>query len=239
MPLCPPDPIVAPTELTQWGVPAPFLAQFRLRPIEILISMGGGLGTMAIRWRAVGEDDWSADAVPSEDGATWAVDLDDAFAASSAATFAVLTFQPGAYVIDTSYTVSANGTVTRGAGAIVGVAAVRSYLPAKGCSAVTDEALQLLEDAVKVPMSAWPDSFRRHAAAMVHAFLKRSRGSTAKGAGDGDDVIYAAEAQGRDFFAHVGERGKPPGVVDSSPSADGPMLAAYPRSTDRRHWSDC
>ena len=95
MPTCPPDPLVEPTELAQWGVPSPFLAQFRLRPIEIQVSTGGALGTMAIRWRFVGDDEWSADAVPSEDGSSWVVVLDDAFAQSVAYTFATLTFAAG------------------------------------------------------------------------------------------------------------------------------------------------
>lgn len=235
---CPPDPLVAPSALTKWGVPAPFMAQFRLRPIEILVSVGGALGTMIIRQRNLGDDEWSADAVPSEAGATWVVDLDDAFATSAATTFATLTFAAGVYVVDTVYVVDSAGTVTPGAGAIAGVTASRTYLPAEGCSAVTAEALQLMENAVKAPLTEWPDSFRRHAAAMVHAFLKRSRGSTAKGGGDGDEVIYAAEATGREFFLHVGENGKPPGVVDTSPTDDGPMFAAYPTGGDQRNWRD-
>lgn len=242
MPTCPPDPIVAPAELPQWGVPTPFLSQFRLRPFEIQISTGGPLGTMAIRHRLIGEESWSADVVPSDAGSSWSVSLDDAFAETAPTTFAAVTFPAGEYLEETTYQVSADGAVTTNDGALAGVSSTRIYLPAKGCAAVTDEILQLVQNAITAPLTAWPDSFRRHAAAMVHGFLKRARGASARGSvggtSSGDDVIFAAEALARDFFIMVGENGKPPGVVDTSVVEDGPMISAYPLGTDGRNWRD-
>lgn len=235
MPTCPPDPLVAPEELSQWGVPAPFLSQFRLRPFEVQISRGGVLGVMAVRFRMAGDDGWSSDEVMSDGGASWVVAIDDAFAQSAPATFAVLTFPAGAYGEETTYVVGADGSVTTGDGALAGPSSVRTYLPARGCSAVTAEALQLMQNAIKPPLTAWPDSFKRHGAAMVHAFLKRSRGSTS-GTDNGDDVIYAAEALARDFFIMVNENGAPPGTEDSSVPEESSLITAYPLGTDERNW---
>jgi len=239
---CPPDPLVAPTELSQWGVPAPFLSQFRLRPFEVQISRGGTLGAMAIRYRMTGEEEWSPEEVMSESGSSWGVALDDAFAQSAPATFAVMTFPAGDYPEETSYVVGADGTVTLGDSAISGPTATRTYLPAQGCSAVTAEALQLMQNAIVPPLTAWPDSFKRHAAAMVHAFLKRSRGSTGRGSGsgadNGDDVLYAAEALARDFFIMVNENGKPPGTTDTSVPEESSVITSYPLGIDERNWRD-
>lgn len=221
---CPPDPLVAPAELTRFNVPGEFLARFRRKPIEVTVIVAGALGSLAVQWRFLGDDAWSA-TYYSSGGATWLLELDDAYA--------TLTFAAATYSAATLYTVDANGNVTGGAGELT---ATMLDLVAQACSTVSGEALTRMADSVKAPLLSWGDEIRQHAANMVYAALKRGKGATPKGVGAGDDHVFLAEDSARRFFDLIGLKGRPDSLVDSSVSADGPMLAAYPWSRPPRGW---
>jgi hypothetical protein len=217
---CPPDPIVEPAQLTRFNVPSDFVAQFRKRPFQVQIAVGGVLGAMAFAWRFVGDEAWSATEY-SSGGASWAVTVDDVCAD--------LTFAAATYVADTVYTIDANGTVSGGAGL---TASLFDKL-AKTCGSVTTEILMRVQDAATQPLQSWGDDWRQQAANMVYAALKRGKGASPKGLGAGDDHIFLAEDAARRFFDKIGENGLPASVVDSSADTDGPMMR-YPTSDEPR-----
>jgi hypothetical protein len=221
----PPDPLVQPAQLSRFGVPADFVGKFALRPFQVQILVGGALGTMQFVWRYAGDTDWSNTPIVSTGGTSWAYTLDDVFAD--------LVFAAAAYVALTVYAVDASGAVTGGAGEL---AATRFSLPVNACSAATMESLTLMRDAVTQPLLSWGDDVRTHAAAMVHAILKRGRGATPPGGGMGDENIWIAETNARRFFLGIGERGKPDSITDSSPTLDGPMFSVYPEGDDPIGW---
>ncbi len=224
---CPPDYLVTPAQLSRYSVPSSFLAQFAARPFLLKIDIAGALGVMAFSWQISGDSAWSGSIVSSA-GTTWDATVDEVFAD--------LTFAAGTYVVDTTYTVDANGTVTPGGGAIDAVTASLFDVRANACSAVTTEALTLMQDAVRQPLVTWGDDVRTHAAAWVFAILKRGKGATPQGAGEGDSNIFLAEDAARKFFAMIGEKGKPASITDTSVSSDGPMIAAYPSGDTARGW---
>jgi hypothetical protein len=221
---CPPDPLVAPGDLSRFNVPGEFLARFRRRPFQVQVVTAGALGALAVQWRFLGDEAYS-ETIYSSAGASWQLELDDAYA--------VLTFAAATYQAAITYTVDANGNVTGGAGELT---ASMLDMVAQACATVTGEALILMADAIKPPLSAWGDEIRQHAANMAYAALKRGKGATPKGVGAGDDHIFLAEDAARRFFGAIGKGGKPDSVVDSSVSSDGPMLAAYPWSRPPRGW---
>jgi hypothetical protein len=210
--------------LSRFNVPGEFLARFRRRPFQVQVITAGTLGALAVQWCFLGDAAFSP-TIYSSAGATWALELDDAYA--------VLTFANIAYTANALYTIDANGNVTGGAGELT---ATMLDLVAQACTTVTGEALIRMADAVKPPMTSWGDEIRQHAANMVYAALKRGKGATPKGVGAGDDHIFLAEDAARRFFDGIGTRGKPDSVADSSVSADGPMLPAYPWSRPPRGW---
>lgn len=220
------DPLVEPSELSRWGVPSAFLAQFEPRPIDVKISTGGALGAMAFAWKwaADGVDSYS-DPIVSDAGASFAFTLEDAFA--------VLTFAAGTYTANTVYRVTRAGTVSGGSGLTVERLDVRAL----ACGSVTAEAMTLMRDAVRPPLVSWSDDIRTHAAAMVYAILKRRVGATpAESGGAGDQNVFFAEEAARRFFSAIGKMGKPDGVVDASSTSDGPLIARYPSSRSLRGW---
>ena len=222
---CPPGNLVEPGELAQFNVPAAFLVQFTPRPLDVQISTGGVLGAMQFTWRWTGEANFSPTPIPSSATGPSSYPLDVAFAG--------LTFAARTYVLGETYTIDEAGAVTGAAG----LAATRYDRRATACSAVTAEALTLMQDAVKRPLKTWTDDARTHAAAMVYAVLKTGVGSTAKNAGEGDENIYSAAALARAYFLRIGEKGRPDGWVDGSVSADGPMFSAYATSAEpARGW---
>jgi hypothetical protein len=221
---CPPDPLVSVAELPRYGVPAAFLAGFRVQALEVTITTAGVLGVMGFAWRNRGESDYSGE-ILSAPGPSWVFGLDEAFA--------MLTFAPAVYVIGATYIIGADGTVAGGAGELV---ASRYDLPANLCSAKTDEALTLMRSAVTPPLVSWGDAVRNHAAALVYAALKRARGATpATSGGDGDQNVFEAERRALAFFIGIGEGGKPDSIIDTSSSTSGPMFRS-PVSRPLRGW---
>ena len=226
MPSVPPDLLINPSEVVRYGVPSAFAAQFAVRAIEVQILAGGNLGAMTFTWRKKGEQYWNATPISTSAGMAWSYTID--------AVFADLTWTDQVFVATTVYTIDEAGTVTGGAG----LAAVRWSKVQIACSATTAEIMQLWRDAVKPPVTSWSDAVRTHAAAMVHAWLKVSVGITAEKAGEGDKLVFDRDALARAFFVDIGENGRPDDLIDSSPTADGPMFAAYPVGDDDRNWRD-
>ncbi len=220
----PPGYLVTPAQLSRYNVPSAFLAQFALRPFSIQITTGGALGVMQFAWQYAGDSAWSAPVV-SVAGATWATTVED--------TFSDLTFATRTYALGETYTVDSNGVVAGAAG----LTAVRFSLVTNACSAATAEAMTLMRDAVRPPLTTWGDDAVTHAAALVYAILKRGRGATPDTAGgDGDDNVFSAERRSLEFFASIGKSGRPDNMTDTSPTADGPLLAAYPFGDTSRGW---
>jgi hypothetical protein len=220
----PSDFLVTVAQLSRFGLPSAFLAQFEPRPIDILISTAGALGTMQYEWRWTGEADWSAPVV-SDAGATWSSTIEDAFVD--------LSFSAFSYVASAVYSVNRAGVVTGGAGAPT---ATRFDLRTNACSAVTSEAMTLMRDAIRSPLLTWGDDARMHAAQMVYAILKRGRGLAPADAAVGDENVFKGEDLGRAFFAAIGKNGRPDNMTDTSVTVDGPMFAAYPSGSDPQGW---
>jgi hypothetical protein len=216
----PPDNLIQPGQLSRFGVPSSFLEQFEARPFTVKIVTAGALGVMAFQWQFVGDSGWSKVYVSSA-GASWSKTIDGAFADL---TFAALNYALGAL-----FNVDANGAVTGSAGLTAALFDMRAI----GCSSVTREALIRMADGVTQPLLTWDDSVRAHAANAVHAFLKRSKGATALGAGD--ETIFIAEEKAWKFFDLIGSTGLPDSMTDSSTSADGPLIAVVD-SDEPRGW---
>lgn len=219
----PPGFLVTPAQLSRYHVPSAFLAQFAPLPFSILISQGGVLGTMQFQWQYPGDSAWSSP-ITSVAGTTWPYTLED--------TFSDLTFAARTYVLNETYTVDPAGVVTGAAG----LTAARFDLRATACSAATAEAMTLMRDAIRPPLTTWGDDAVMHAAAMVYGILKRSRGATPQGAGEGDANVFSAEEVARKFFSDIGANGRPDNMIDTSPTADGPLVPAYPSGDTLRGW---
>jgi hypothetical protein len=220
----PPDPLVTPALLSRFGVPSAFLAQFAPRTFNIQIAVPGALGVMQFIWQYPGDSAWSAPIV-SVAGTTWAYTLDD--------TFADLVFGAATYGLGDTYAVDAAGVVT---GPSSHITATRFDLRVNACSAATSEALMLMEDSIEPPLLTWGDDARTHTAAWAYAILKRGRGLTPPAAEVGDQNVLDAERVAKEFFRHIGEKGRPDSMTDSSVSVDGPMFAAFPTSDPPRGW---
>lgn len=219
----PPGLIVLPTQLGRYNVPGDFLAQFALRTVTVQVIVGGTLGTMQVAWQYAGDAVFSAPVV-SVAGATWAYTIEDAFTD--------LIFAARTYVLGETYAVDPAGAVTGAAG----LTAARFSRVQNACSSVTAEAMTLMRDAIRPPLTSWGDDAVLHAAQMAYAVLKRGVGATPSGAGAGDENVFLAEKIARDFFTDIGKNGRPDNMTDSSPTLDGPLLAAYPTGDDSRGW---
>lgn len=219
----PPGLFVQPAQLSRYNVPSAFLSQFAARPFNVLVSQGGALGAMQFQWQYSVDTAWS-ESIVSAAAAPWLYTLDD--------TFTDLTFAARAYVLNETFTIDAAGNVTGAAG----LTAARFDLRATACSAATGEGMKLMRDAIRPPLMSWGDDTTTHAAAMVYAILKRGRGATPSGAGEGDENVFLAEKRALDFFKDIGANGRPDDMIDSSTSPDGPLLSAYPSGDTPRGW---
>lgn len=220
----PPGLIVAPTQLSRYGVPPAFLSQFQARPFQIQISTAGALGVMQFQWQTIGDAGLSPSIVSSGSAPPWLYTIDDVFAD--------LTFAAGSYTLNAIYTVDALGAVSP-SGLVTASLFDRRQI---ACSAVTREALQRMRDAIRPPLTSWGDDATEHAAAWVYAKLKRGKGATPEGAGAGDALIFHAEKLAMDFFDGIGRDGRPDSMTDTSPSADGPLIPVYPFGDTPRGW---
>lgn len=220
----PPGLLVAPPQLSRYNVPSAFLTQFAPLPFNVLISQGGALGAMQFQWQYPGDTAWSASIVSAAASPPWLFTLDD--------TFTDLTFAARTYVLNETYAIDASGNVTGAAG----LTAARFDLRSTACSAATAEAMTRMRDAIRPPLTSWGDDAVTHAAAMVYAILKRGRGATPTGAGTGDANVFTAEDAARAFFDDIGANGRPDNMTDTSPTSDGPLMAAYPTGDCLRGW---
>lgn len=220
----PPGLLVEPGQLSRYNVPSSFLAQFEARPFLVQISTAGALGTMQFIWQYPGDASWSAPVV-STAGATWAPTVEEAFCD--------LTFAAATYGLGDTYAIDAAGQVTGPSG---NLSAARFDLRLNACSAATLEALMLMRDAIRPPLTVWGDDATTHAAAMAYAILKRGRGATPDGAGDGDAVVFSGEGRAIEYFKSIGEKGRPDSMTDTSPTVDGPLIPVYPFGNTLRGW---
>lgn len=219
----PQDPVLTLAKLHRY-MDGAFLGQFAPRLIEVKISTGGMLGTMAYVWRRVGAENWSPP-IPSSSVAPW-LDVPDK-------TWAELTFAAGTYVLDTTYRVEVNGTVVPGAGAFAGLSAVRFDKRLIYIDSVTEDAITAMAPEVVPPIVTWGPSAEQHAAAWVKYLLKSDVGMAPPEMAVGDGNVVAQEGKAEEFFTRIGKgHGRPPGLVDSSaPDPVGDLLA-YPDSDE-------
>lgn len=222
----PPDLLIKPSELSRFGVPSAFLAQFAARPILLTITTAGTLGTMQFVWQFVGDSQQSAPIVSSS-GTTWVYTIDD--------NYVDVTFPSGTYLINATYSIDTNGNVTNTGGGPT-VTAAFFDLRQNACSSVTTEAMYRMRDAIRPPLLTFGDDTRTHAAAWVFAKLKRAKGATPEGAGTGDENVFTAEKLAIEFFDKIGEDGKPDSMTDTSTSDDGPLIPMYPTGDSPRGW---
>lgn len=224
----PPGLLVQPAQLSRYNVPSDFLAQFDPVPFQVQVSTAGALGVAQFVWKRNTDSAWSAP-IASSAGTTWSKTFEDVFAD--------LAFGAATYVALHTAQVDTAGNVTAVVGTLAATLAAALFsLPLNTCSSVTSEALMRMRDAIRPPLLRWGDDATMHAAQMVYGALKRGRGATPDGAGAGDDRLFSGEDMGRKFFDDIGENGRPDSMTDSSPTADGPMLAAKPVSDCRRGW---
>lgn len=224
----PPGLLVQPAQLSRYNVPGDFLAQFDARPFLLQIAAGGALGAMQYQWQYPGDSDWSP-LIVSTAGSSWASTIRK--------TSTDLTFAAGAYAEGDTYMVDAAGTVTPQGSAQAGLISASRYDQVMiTCSAVTAEALTKMTDAITAPLLSWADDATMHAAAWVYEWLKYGKGLAPEEAAVGDANVIAGGAKARKYFEDIGAAGKPATMTDSSVSADGPLLSAYPSGDCPRKW---
>ena len=216
--------LVTIAELPQYGISSAFLDQFAPRAIEVIVSTGGTIGTMAVEWRYVGDSTFSA-AYKSSGVAPWVFTIGDAFT--------TLTFPAGSYALDEVYTVDAAGNVTGGSQAVT---ATRYDVRQTVAQAVTDECLGRIFPQYTAPLTAWAADLKGYAARIIAYELKSVAGLAPVDAVPGDGNLFERAKQARETLSAIG-RGemKLQGIADSS-AAIGDGIMVDPVSDDRRGW---
>lgn len=195
-------------ELPRCGITSSLLDQFEPRPIEILITAAGPLGTMKLQWRLLGDADWSAE-IASSPLASWVLTLDEAFA--------ILTFAAGTYVANSTYVVNELGVVTLGGGALAALTAERYDARETESQATTDLCLGWMKPAVVPPLVSWGADIRGQYAFVLRGRLKRRLGLSSQQASVADENIIATEEKAEAWFKAVGAGDvEPVDLVDSS-----------------------
>jgi hypothetical protein len=222
-----PHPYLVPVaELPRYGIEWSFLEQFRPRPIEILISTAGALGTMRFKWRLVGDTNFSAE-IPSSAAAPWVFALDEAFA--------VLTFGAGGYVLDSTYVISEAGGVTTGGGAINTLTASRYDRREAESQVTTDLCIGWMQPAITPPLVSWGADVKGQYALVLRGRLKRGAGLAPSAAAVGDENVIASEEKAEAWFKAVGAGEiEPQDLVDSS--SDGETMLVMPISDEPVGW---
>lgn len=220
--------LITRAEAPRYGIPADFLAQFDVRPIQVLVETAGALGTATFSWRRLGDSDYSAE-VTSSPASTWEW--------SPAGSFAVLTFAPGTYVVDSTYTIDEDGTVTRSGSAINTVTATRFDVVEDKIAEVTDEATDDMQPRYMLPLLEWGAAVKGHAAAWLKYLLKDYLGFAPAGQNPGDQQIADAWMAAREYFRRQGSgQKKSPDIVDSSSTGTGAGLMASVASDEKAGW---
>jgi hypothetical protein len=195
-------------ELPRYAITSAFLDQFEPRPIEILITAGGALGTMKLQWRLLGDADWSIE-IASSPLTSWVLTLDEAFA--------ILTFAAGSYVANSTYVVNELGAVTVAGGGISTLTAARYDVRETESQATTDLCLGWMKPAVVPPLVSWGADIRGQYAFVLRGRLKRRLGLSSQQASVADENILLSEEKAEAWFKAVGaEEIEPVDLVDSS-----------------------
>lgn len=216
-------PLITAAELPAFGCPLDFLSQFAVRPFRVRIAAGGVLGSMAVEWQGVGEEDWSSAEVSSS-VAPWSW---------SPLPTAVVAFAAGTYVGESEYLVDTAGGVTRTTGGLDAVTATRYDLVGNAIAAATNEAVTRMRPRKQPAILSWGADVKRHAAALVKYLLKDGVGFAPMENNSGDFQIKDAAREAREYFDRIGDQGLDPwDMVDSSASGKGNNLLQSIASDD-------
>ena len=219
------DPLVTRAELPRFGVPADFLGQFDVRPIQVAVETAGALGTAAFKWRALGETRWSA-VVTSSSRAPWAW--------SPAKAFAVVTFAAGTYATTATYTIDEAGTVTRSGTGPDTITATRYDQVDDAIAAATEQSLDLMQPRVRPPLTAWGSALKQAVADVVKYILKSAVGMAAGDNAVGDANIRLRYDDAIAYLRRIGQGERlPPDIEDSSTSGRGAGLMVGIASNER------
>lgn len=222
------------SDLIQMGSSSEFLTQFQPRPLTVQIVTGGALGTMTWQWQQQGDTAFSA-VISSEaqGGGAWSYALPDPG-------FGTLTFPDGAYVINTTYTISSatpTPTVTPGVGALAGLSATRFDCRQLSCIEVTSLAVTWMQPRVVPPVVSIGSQIVGWLADLVMYRLRSRQGMTPPEAGAGDDNVRLRAKDAETQLKAIGASAdRPPDIVDSSQGDTGAGFAAYPIGDSLTGW---
>lgn len=216
--------LVTVAELPQYGMSSAFLDQFVPRVLEVQVTTGGAIGTMAVAWRNRGDASFSA-SIQSIGSAPWSLVIGEAFA--------TLAFPSGTYVLDEVYTIDAAGAVTGGSQLVT---ATRYDLRQSVAQSVTDEALGRIYPEYTAPLTSWGSDLRGYVARIIAYELQSIVGMSPSSAALGDENLRQRAHDARATLDLVG-KGQIPlqGIVDSS-TAIGDGILVDIASDDQRGW---
>jgi len=225
------SPLLTRAELPRYGVDSAFLATFDVRPIQVGIDTAGALGTMAVKWRFLGDTGWSA-AVTSSSRAPWAWSPPGPDRA-----FAAVTFAAGTYATTATYTIDEDGTVTRSGAGPDTVTAERWDTVDNTVASVTDRATSAMQPRYTLPLTAWGDGVKRAAADWIKYELKSEVGMSAGDNNVGDANIRLRYEDALAYFRRLGAGpDKSPDITDSSSAGTGAGLMVAIASDDKAGW---
>lgn len=224
----PQQPLIDRGDLLAHGAGSDFLDGFRVRPLELQVVAGGGLGQMSVRWRLRGDERWSVPEPSSEGASTWTWSLEDPAWAS-------VTFIDQQYVEGHTWSVGVTGLVTPQEDAPGGVSSVRQDLVTRHIAAVSSKIAEWTQPRCVPPIITLGEGQKADAAVWVIYRLKSREGLTPKEVGPGDDNWrQLAEDAERNFRAIGRSDNRPYDIVDSSPSGNGAGIPLMPTSRPRR-----
>ena len=219
--------LITPAEVALYGANSDLVSQFLIRQLEVKITTGGHLGTMAIAWRRQGDSVFSPDLV-SETGAAWAINLPDPG-------FSALTFPDGPYVLNEVYLVSPSGAVS--GGSVAGVVAARVDVVQSFCQSATSRAVQWMLPRVVPPVISVGPQIKEWIASLVVYGLKSRQGMAPPEGQAGDENVRMRAVDAEKELKLIGlSADRPPDLVDSSPDDAGAGFTAYPVGDDLRGW---
>lgn len=221
-------PLITEADLVEQGASSDFLAQFRVRPIEVKCTTSGALGVATFAWRPYGATEWSADEL-SDAAAPWAWSVPEP-------AWAVVTFAAATYTSGNQWSIAASGVVTPAGGSPSTVTATRVRIVATTIDAVTSDAVTwMANNRVKPPVLSLGAGQRGWLAAIAIYRLKSRQGMTPSQAGQGDENLRARAIDAEENLKAIGRSdGRPPDLVDSSTNNLGTGIPLMPRSLSPR-----
>lgn len=221
------------TDMLAHGASTDLLDGYRVKPIEVTVETGGALGEMTVKWRPVGQSDWSA-ADPSDPGTTWVWAPRDP-------AFAVLTFSTATYTAGDSWTVTAAGTVVPQGSAPATLAVTRTNVVDSVIAGVTSDIVTWCQPNAVPPVISIGEGMKSWASTIAIWRLKLRSGVTPSEAGSGDAMLMEEARRCEERFRAVGaSANRPPDLIDSSSGGGtaGAGLPHLPRSRSSRGFGD-